>query len=96
MKNSVPGDKKYIKFNTNQEKKGKLPGKPRILVAPLDWGLGHAARCIPIIHELIRQDCQVWLAGDGAIEKILRGEFPQLPFLELRVTIYVIRGQGRV
>ena len=83
MKNSVPGDKKYIKFNTNQEKKGKLPGKPRILVAPLDWGLGHATRCIPIIHELIRQDRQVWLAGDGAIEKILRGEFPQLPFLEL-------------
>ncbi|NDC41040.1 MAG: glycosyl transferase family 28 [Chitinophagia bacterium] len=24
----------------------------RILVAPLDWGLGHTARCIPIIHHL--------------------------------------------
>ena len=26
--------------------------QPRILVAPLDWGLGHATRCIPIINEL--------------------------------------------
>ena len=22
-------------------------GKPRILLAPLDWGLGHATRCLP-------------------------------------------------
>ena len=31
----------------------------KILVAPLDWGLGHATRCIPIINELVRQDCTV-------------------------------------
>ena len=27
--------------------------KKNILVAPLDWGLGHATRCIPIIKKLI-------------------------------------------
>lgn len=61
----------------------KSIGKPRILVAPLDWGLGHATRCIPIIRELIRLNADVWLAGEGAQEQLLKAEFPQLPFLEL-------------
>ena len=61
----------------------KLRGKPRILVAPLDWGLGHATRCIPIIKELLAQDCEVWLAGEGAQEIVLQKEFPQLQFLHL-------------
>jgi len=64
----------------NQE----MAGKPRILVAPLDWGLGHATRCIPIIKELLAQECDVWLAGEGAQESLLKAEFPQLPFLLLQ------------
>lgn len=56
----------------------------RVLIAPLDWGLGHATRCIPIINEFLKMDCAVWLAGEGAQEKLLRAEFPQLPFLSLR------------
>ena len=58
--------------------------KPRILVAPLDWGLGHATRCIPIILELLKQDCEVLLAGEGAQETLLKKEFPQLHFLPLK------------
>ena len=41
----------------------KKGGKPRILVAPLDWGLGHVTRCIPVIYELLKQGSEVWLAG---------------------------------
>ena len=29
--------------------------RPKILVAPLNWGLGHATRCIPIIEALIEK-----------------------------------------
>ncbi len=76
-------------FNINQEKKGKIPGKPRVLVAPLDWGLGHTTRCIPLIRELLRQGCEVWLAAEGATAKILQTEFPQLTVLFL--TGYHIR-----
>lgn len=57
--------------------------KPRILIAPLDWGLGHATRCIPIIRELLAQGANVWLAGEGAQEQLLREEFPALPFVPL-------------
>jgi uncharacterized protein (TIGR00661 family) len=58
--------------------------QPRVLVAPLDWGLGHATRCIPIIRELLNNNCDVWLAGEEAQEHLLKTEFPALPFLELR------------
>lgn len=58
--------------------------KPRILVAPLDWGLGHSTRCIPIIHELLRQGCEIWLAGEGAQEILLKKEFPGVSFVPLR------------
>ena len=57
--------------------------KPRLLVVPLDWGLGHATRCIPIVTELLANDCEVWLAGEGMQEALLRSEFPALPFLPL-------------
>jgi uncharacterized protein (TIGR00661 family) len=60
-----------------------LAGK-RLLVAPLDWGLGHATRCVPVIRELLKINCEVWLAGEGAQEKLLREEFPHLPFLPLK------------
>jgi uncharacterized protein (TIGR00661 family) len=61
----------------------KLRRKFRILVAPLDWGLGHVTRCIPIIKEFVDNDCDVWLAGDRTQEVLLRAEFPNLPFLSL-------------
>jgi uncharacterized protein (TIGR00661 family) len=57
--------------------------KPRILVAPLDWGLGHATRCIPIVQELLALHCDVWLAGEGIQEELLKTEFPDLPLLSL-------------
>lgn len=50
----------------------------RILVAPLNWGLGHAARCIPIIHELLEQGHEVIIAADGYPLELLQQEFPYL------------------
>ncbi len=56
----------------------------KVLVAPLDWGLGHATRCIPVIRKLIRQGDEVLIASDGKIEKLLKKEFPELTFVFLR------------
>jgi uncharacterized protein (TIGR00661 family) len=65
--------------------KFNIPGhKTRILIAPLDWGLGHATRCIPIITALIKQHCTVIIAAEGQIKILLKKEFPQLQFIELR------------
>ncbi|EPE9919669.1 glycosyltransferase [Flavobacterium psychrophilum] len=54
-----------------------------ILVAPLNWGLGHATRCIPIIRALETEGFSPILASDGIALEILRKEFPQLPSIEL-------------
>ncbi len=50
----------------------------RVLVASLDWGLGHATRCIPVIRELQRQGCDVAIAGSGDSLALLRREFPDI------------------
>ena len=55
----------------------------KVLVAPLDWGLGHATRCIPVIRSLIAENCEVLIAADGAIRNILQLEFPTLQFLNI-------------
>lgn len=54
------------------------------LIAPLDWGLGHATRCIPIICYLLKQNHRVFVCGEGSIEKLIKKEFPQVEFLSLR------------
>ncbi len=55
----------------------------RILVCPLDWGLGHATRCIPVIHSLLKRHAEVFIASsDGALE-LLKQEFPHVTFFEL-------------
>jgi UDP-N-acetylglucosamine transferase subunit ALG13 len=64
-------------------KNGKTRRKYRILVAPLDWGLGHATRCIPIIRALLDAGCEVSLAGEGSQESLLKSEFPEMAFHRL-------------
>lgn len=54
-----------------------------ILVAPLNWGLGHATRCIPIIRELEKNGFTPIIASDGVALEILRKEFPHLQSLNL-------------
>ncbi len=60
-----------------------MSASKRILVAPLNWGLGHATRCIPIIRALLEQGHQPLIASDGVALALLRKEFPSLPFFEL-------------
>jgi uncharacterized protein (TIGR00661 family) len=55
----------------------------RVLIAPLDWGLGHATRCIPIIEALLKRNCEVVIATSGSALKLLRKEFPALEFFAL-------------
>ena len=55
----------------------------RILVAPLDWGLGHATRCIPIIHALLAMGHEPIIATDGHAYDLLALELPQLQILRL-------------
>ncbi|WP_188619835.1 glycosyltransferase [Flavobacterium suaedae] len=57
--------------------------RKRILVAPLNWGLGHATRCIPVIEALENHGFEPVIASDGVALELLKKEFPNLHALEL-------------
>ena len=50
----------------------------KVLVAPLDWGLGHATRCVPVIREFLRAGAEVELAVVKANASFYRELFPDL------------------
>ncbi|MGN0187526.1 MAG: glycosyltransferase family protein [Paludibacteraceae bacterium] len=50
----------------------------RILVCPLNWGLGHATRCVPIVRALIKSGKTVIIAADGEPLAFLQQEFPHI------------------
>lgn len=54
-----------------------------ILIAPLDWGLGHATRCIPVIDVLLSDGHHVIIAGNGDSFYLLKEHYPDLSFYEL-------------
>ena len=55
----------------------------KIIVAPLNWGLGHASRCVPIIHFLVENKYIPIIASDGIALAFLQKEFPDLESIEL-------------
>ncbi len=60
-----------------------MNSKKKILIAPLDWGLGHATRCIPIAKALMACNYEVIFACDGRPLKLLKNEFPDNDFIKL-------------
>lgn len=55
----------------------------KILICPLNWGLGHATRCIPIIRKLMNEGHEMVIAADGFPLELLKQQFPSLRFIEL-------------
>lgn len=68
-------------FAENINKAGTVK---RVLVVPLDWGLGHATRCIPVINSCISNSIQVLVAGEGNSLRILEQMYPSLVILRLK------------
>ena len=55
----------------------------KVLVAPMNWGLGHASRCVPLVIRYLRNGDEVVLAGDGDSLLLLRKHFPNLRYYHL-------------
>ncbi len=65
------------------KKVNKISKKSRVLLVPLDWGLGHATRCIPLIKELQKLNCEVIIGAEKSVKSLLQHEFQQLIFIDL-------------
>jgi len=48
------------------------------LVCPLDWGIGHATRCVPVIKALAASGASVIIAADRRPYDFLKSQFPAL------------------
>ena len=57
--------------------------KKNVLICPLNWGLGHASRCVPIIRSLLEQGHNTIIAADKGPLAFLQKEFPDLEFIKL-------------
>ncbi len=56
--------------------------KKKIVVCPLDWGLGHATRMMPLIT-FLKRDFQVIVAAGGNARSVIIYSFPELQCLSL-------------
>lgn len=69
----------------------------KILIAPLNWGLGHASRCVPLVQRYLDEGHEVVLGGDGESLTLLRRHFPKLRYVYLApLNIRYSRGKRQV
>jgi len=54
----------------------------KVIISPLDWGLGHATRCAPIIRSYLKQNAEVEIASAQPHKKFFAQEFPNLSWHE--------------
>lgn len=60
-----------------------IPRAKRILIVPLDWGLGHTTRCIPIISHIISLGHIPVFAGNDNQRTFIEKTFPSISFIHL-------------
>ncbi len=58
------------------------PKTETVLVCPLNWGLGHATRCVPLIEQLQNNGFRVLLGASGDARGFLVWRFPALTLIE--------------
>jgi hypothetical protein len=69
----------------------------KILICPLNWGLGHATRCVPVIRQLLKENYKPVIVSDGFPLAFLKLEFPSLRFIEYpSYSIYYAAGKSQV
>ena len=55
----------------------------KVLIAPLDWGLGHTARCVPLIKQLQQQNNSIVIACNPQQKAFLQQEIRDVVFVDL-------------
>ena len=68
--------------------------RKRILLSPLNWGLGHVTRTIPIIQTFIKHENEVIICCDSDQEEIYRNYFPELWYVRHEGYPFSFKGKG--
>lgn len=54
----------------------------KIFISPLDWGLGHTTRCIPIIKALQKLDTEIWIGVNKEQQKVISNEITAINYIQ--------------
>ena len=73
-----------------------MPKSRNILVCPLDWGIGHATRCVPLIRILLEKEVNVILGTSGRAGNFLKSEFPDLQNIDFNEYGIVYPAKGHM
>ena len=55
-----------------------------IVISPLDWGLGHTTRIIPLVHSYLKQGVKITIACNNLQKQILEKEFDNVSFIHIK------------
>ena len=66
----------------------------RVLLSPLNWGMGHVSRSIGMIHRLLKQNNTIVVACDEDQESVYRMYFPELTYASHQGYPFKFSGQG--
>ena len=53
-----------------------------VFFAPLNWGLGHATRNLPLIRKFIANNYRIYIAAAGRSKELLMKEVPDCIFVD--------------
>jgi uncharacterized protein (TIGR00661 family) len=59
-----------------------MPEMKNVLICPMDWGIGHATRCVPVIEKFRELGFGVIIAASGRPLEFLKLEYPGLRFIK--------------
>lgn len=59
-----------------------MKAKRNILICPLEWGLGHAGRMIPLARKLQEEDNAIFIGASPGHQKFLGGELKDVQFID--------------
>lgn len=66
----------------------------RILLSPLNWGMGHVARCIGLIHQLQNQGNELFIACEEAQKVVFEEYFEGITFISHSGYPFYFGGKG--
>jgi UDP-N-acetylglucosamine transferase subunit ALG13 len=55
-----------------------------ILICPLEWGLGHAGRMIPLAQKLQQRQNNIFIGAGKEHQSLFRNELPELTFIDFK------------
>lgn len=69
--------------------------KQRVLLSPLNWGMGHVSRCIGLIDILLRNDNTIFIACSADQQAIFQQYFKDVTFIDHDGYPFEFGGKGK-